>query len=429
MHDGREMVKICVFGGLLTAALAAQPGPATAPPASVSVEQAVQEALDHNIGLLAERYNVAVAQARIVQARLRPNPVLSYGLDYQDVFRRGFTVENSAGPPEWNTRVDFTIEGAHKRERRMEVAETAKSVAELNLLNSIRQLTFDVQSAFVDVMAARESVALARENLAALNAIVKVNTDRVRAGDLAEVELLRSQLAAEQFETAVRQAELRRETATLRLQYLMGRKEATGALGVTGNLRSEAAPVVLEEFRAQALRQRPDLMALQRDQARSVADIRLQIAQGKIDYSVGTMYHNQTGYSNGKAMGFFVSVPLPVFNRNQGEVERAKQEALQIQARIRALQNGVNNETEIAYRQYSTSKGLLDKIERTMLSQARKVRDITEYSYRRGEASLVEFLDAQRAYNDTVQSYNEARADYARSLYLVDSISGKSVNP
>jgi outer membrane protein, heavy metal efflux system len=278
-------------------------------------------------------------------------------------------------------------------------------------------------------MAARESVALARENLAALNAIVKVNTDRVRAGDLAEVELLRSQLAAEQFETAVRQAELRRETATLRLQYLMGRKEATGALGVTGNLRSEAAPVVLEEFRAQALRQRPDLMALQRDQARSVADIRLQIAQGKIDYSVGTMYHNQTGYSNGKAMGFFVSVPLPVFNRNQGEVERAKQEALQIQARIRALQNGVNNETEIAYRQYSTSKGLLDKIERTMLSQARKVRDITEYSYRRGEASLVEFLDAQRAYNDTVQSYNEARADYARSLYLVDSISGKSVNP
>ena len=81
------------------------------------------------------------------------------------------------------------------------------------------------------------------------------------------------------------------------------------------------------------------------------------------------------------------------------------------------------------YQQYATAKDLLESIERDLLNQARDVRQITEYSYRRGEASFVEFLDAQRAFNDTMQGYNEARAEYARSLYLIDSISGKAVNP
>ncbi len=128
-------------------------------------------------------------------------------------------------------------------------------------------------------------------------------------------------------------------------------------------------------------------------------------------------------------MGFFLSIPLPVFNRNQGEVERATQENNQLAARIRALQASINTEVQGAYDQYLNTRTLLETIERDMLQQAREVRQIMEYSYRRGEASLVEFLDAQRVFNDTMQSYNDARADYARSLYLLDSITGKAVNP
>jgi cobalt-zinc-cadmium efflux system outer membrane protein len=210
---------------------------------------------------------------------------------------------------------------------------------------------------------------------------------------------------------------------------LLGRKDSAEPLEVAGPLRRDAEPVQLDRVREQAFNLRPDLQALLKEHARSQSDIRLQIAQGKIDYTVSTLYHHQYGYSNGRAFGLQLTVPIPVFNRNQGEIERVRQEQRQIEARIRALQASIATEVENAYRQYSTARALLENIEKNMLGPAREVRQTMEYSYRRGEASLVEFLDAQRAYNETVQSYNEALAEYARSLYLIDSVSGGKVRP
>src|SRR5262249_53436950 len=161
---------------------------------------------------------------------------------------------------------------------------------------------------------------------------------------------------------------------------------------------------------------------------RSQADLRLQIAQGKVDYTVGAQYHRQFSNARGSSLGLFFSAPLPVFNKNQGEIERARREEMQIQARIRALQKDIGTEVQNAYQQYATAKDLLDSFEKNMLAEAREVRETTVYSYRRGEATFVELLDAQRAFNDTMQGYNEARGEYARSLYLIDSISGKAVN-
>ena len=396
---------------------------------SITLDQAVKEAIDKNLNLLAEKYNISIAGARIVQAGLRPNPVFTYGQDYQNVFGTGVTNENNAGPPEWNTRVDFVLERGGKRERRLEVAQAQKSVAEYQLLNTIRQLTLDVQSAFVDAQAARDSLALAQDNLKKLQDVVTVNEARVKSGDLAEVELMRTRLAAQQFDNSVRQAELRVRTSLTRLLLLMGRPANPEGLEVTGSLRQDRPAVALDQLRDTAIAHRPDLLALIRDQARSQADIRLQIAQGKSDFDFGTMYHNQYGYASGHTMGFFLSAPIPLWNRNQGEIERAKQEQEQLEARVRALQAEIGSEAQTAYEQYSTSRTLVDRIEQNMLAQALEVRDTTEYSYLRGEASFVEFLDAERALNDSVQSYNDARADYARNLFLLEAVSGQGVNP
>ena len=166
-----------------------------------------------------------------------------------------------------------------------------------------------------------------------------------------------------------------------------------------------------------------------RDQARSAAELRLQIAQGKVDYTIGAEYQRQQGnLREGNQFGLSFNVPLPVFNRNQGEIERAGQEQEQIAAKIRALEAEIRNEVQNAYQQYTTAHDLLQRIEQDMLEQAADVRQTMEYSYRRGQSSFVEFLDAQRAFNDTRQSYNEARAEYARSLYLLDAVSGKAVS-
>ena len=170
------------------------------------------------------------------------------------------------------------------------------------------------------------------------------------------------------------------------------------------------------------------MRGVQRDQARSLADLRLQVAQGKIDYTVGTEYRRQQGLAGrGNSLGVFFTTNIPVFNKNQGEIERANQEQRQIEARIRALTATIQTDVETAYLQYANALTALERLEATMLSKARDVRQITDFSYRRGEATLIELLDAQRAYNETIQSYNEARADFARSLYLMDSASGKAV--
>lgn len=411
-------VLLFAFAGVLAAQ--------SPPPDRVTITQAVQEAIDRNLGLLAERYNLSVAEAKIITARLRPNPVFTAGLDYLD-FMRNWVPGTNSGPTEWNARTDFVLERGGKRDARIAVAEGSRDVAKLNLLNTARGLALDVQNAFIDALQAKDSLALARENLAAFQGIVNVNQARVQAGDLSKVELVRTQVAALQFQSAVRQSESKLRIAANKLQLLMGRVTPSPAFDIQGDLRRDSRPLELPALQAQAVQMRPDVQALRRDQARSQAELRSQLAQGKVDYTVGTEYHRQFHNGNASSLGLFFQAPIPVFSRNQGEIERARQETRQAEARVRALEASVESDVRNAWLQYTTSRDLLYSIENGLLTQAKDVRDTMEYSYRRGEASLVEFLDAQRAFNDARQSYNDARADFARSVYTIESVAGAGV--
>jgi len=396
----------------------------------ITLEQALAEALEKNLSLLAERVNISIAEARLITARLRPNPVVSAGGDHLDLLGTGFNEINNAGPAEFNVRTDFTIERAGKRSSRIAVAQHALGVAELEFLNAVRGLRLEVQSAFVEALLARHRVELARQNLEALNRIVEVNQVRWRAGDVAEVELIRSRVAALQQANALRRAELDLRTVLIRLQTLMGRARPAPDFDVLGELRRETRVAPLEEWLKIALENRPDLLALRRAVQRSAAELQLELARSKPDLTLGSEYRRQQGLAGtGNMLGFFVEIPLPVFDRNQGEIARAREELRQAELRVRALEASIRAEVENAYRQWQSSRESLEQIETAMLAQAREVRDITEYAYRRGEASLLEFLDAQRAFNETMQAYYEARAEYARSLYLLESSAGAGGKP
>jgi len=413
------------FSGLLVMALCLQ-GQTAGP--RLTLEQVLNEALSRNLKLIAERFNITIGEARILQAGLKPNPVLSVGGNYLDVLGSGFDPgKSAAGPTEVNARVDYLLERGRKRQERIAVAEAAKAVSQLELLDSTRTLILDVQNGFTEVLLAKENLNLARASLEGFNRIVAVNRTRVESGDLARVELVRSEVAALQFRNQVRQSELRLRLAKNRLQTLMGRTAFAADFDVEGALRRDPLLLTQPEILRAALAARPDLDALRRDQARSQADVRLQIAQGKVDYSIGVGYNRQLRVGSGHrgdSLGVFFSLPLPMYNRNQGEIERARQELEQIQARIHGLEQEIAAEAANAFEQYSTAKTLLESIEADMLEQARRVLDVIGFSYRRGEAAFVELLDAQRTFNDTMQGLNEARAEYAKSLFLIDSISG-----
>jgi cobalt-zinc-cadmium efflux system outer membrane protein len=373
------------------------------------------------LSLLAERFNVTVAAAAVVTAGLRPNPVITVNAMRPD----RPLVDSGIAVDEGVVRTDYVFERGGKRERRVETATLAQSVAELQLLDTTRKLVLDVETAFADVQLAKLNLALARENLAALNGVVSINAERVRTGDLAAVELGRSRLAALQFQNDVEQQSSKLDVARSRLATLLGRASAAGALDVTGDLRRDPDPIDRAVLRARAFETRPDLRAARSDQARSVADLRLQLANGKVDYTLSGEYHRQSGGGlEGNNYGVYFSAPLPIFNRNQGEVARARVQEQQLEAKTRALEAGIQADLDQAFTEYTAARVVVQRIESDMLAQARDVRATLEYSYRRGEASLIEFLDAVRTFNDTTRSYNEARADYARSLYSLDAIAG-----
>lgn len=395
-------------------------------PGVVTVSQAVQEAIDKNLNLLAERYNISIADAQLVTARLRPNPRLVIDAINLDLLGTGFDEFNSAGPPEYAIRTEWIIERGGKRKRRIEVAENARKVAQWRLLNAARGLALEVRNVSVEALLAKENLVLAQENLRAFNQIVQVNKARVDAGDLAPVELRRTHLATLQLRKNALQAQMKLQVANERLQLLMGHAAPAADFDIIDEPRRDPPPASLGELERLAFNLRPDLHALRCDHTRSQSEIRLQFAQAKVDYTVGAGYLRQHGIAGkGNSLLFVFSVPLPIFNRNQGEIERARLEQRQIEARISALESEIRNEARMAWRQYETARTLLTYIETEMLEQVSQVLDTMEFSYKRGEASFVDFLDARRACNDTRQSYNEARAEYARSLFLIDATIGR----
>ena len=395
----------------------------------VSLEQAVQQALAKNLDLAAEKMNIPVAQAREITARLRPNPVLTVSGQTLNILGATYSPNTPLGPNQFNIHTDFPFERGHKREERIALAKEEKSLVELGVREVMRQVIAGVQSAFVDVQQAKESLQLARENLKSLEGVVAINEVRLQAGDLARVELDRSRVAALQYRAAVQQAQLQLDQAKSQLQQLMGLRPPPPDFDVTGEIRRDRVIDTPEAISRLALTRRPDFLADRQSQVRSRADLRLQLANGKVDYSIGTEYTHQNAWGiSGSSAGVYFSMPLRIFNKNQGEIARAQREIGLAGARSEALEFAIQAEVGKAYRQYAVLGQLLGSVETEMLAKASSVRDTTEYSYRRGEATLVEFLDAQRAFNDARQTFNDVRANYARSLYLIDTVSGATVS-
>lgn len=404
------------------AALLAQPAPLT-------LEQATREALAQNLDLAAQRYNIPIAEAREITAGLRPNPVLTVNGQTLNFFGALYSSDSPLGPNQYNSHVDYTLERGHKREERIAVARQEKSLAELGVREMMRQVIFSVQCAFVDVQQAAENRKLAEENLQKLESVVAINETRLKAGDLALVELERSRLAAMQLQAAVQQSQLQLDQAKAQLQLIIGRKHADPAFAIAGDFRREPLLPTQDELASAALTRRPDYLAARQAEDRSRADLRLQQANAKPDLTIGAEYSYQHAFGiGGSSVGVSLSVPLPFFNKNQGEILRARREIAQGAVRTDGLRIAIQSEVDKAFRQYTVSQQLLRSVETGILAKARSVRDTTEYSYRRGEASLIEFLDAQRAFNDAVQTYIDARASYARSLFLLDSVTGSAVS-
>jgi RND family efflux transporter MFP subunit len=323
-------MRTCVFAAVVVASPAAAQ--------SLTIAQAVDEAVQHNLSLLAERANLSIADAQMITARLRPNPVFSFSADHLDWLGTGFDATNNGGPPEIAWRVDVPLERGGKRDARIGLASVVKSAAEAQLADAIRTLRQDATLACVDVIAAQATRALVSDNLRTFEDLARVNRARVTAGSIAPFESTRSDVAMLQFRATVVRADLDLAAATARLRVLLGRAPGD-PVTIADTLASASVerPPDLTRLQDLARQSRPDLHALRFAEARTIADLRLQEALGRIDYTVGAEYRRQQGIAGrGNSVGVFFSAPLPVANRNQGEIARAGAERAQVDRQIAA---------------------------------------------------------------------------------------------
>ena len=324
------------------------------------------------------------------------------------------------------------LERSQKRELRTAVADQARQVAEAQFAESVRRLRIDVTLAAVDVLEARAKLALANDNLQALDRLLQLNERRFASGAIPQLELSRSRVAALQYRGSVRTAELALAQARLKLLPLLGRRPGDEPVDIDDDLRlapstTEPDPAVLQ---GTARTDRPDLIAARREQAHTQADLKLQVAEAKVDYTVGAEYRRQQGVNGrGNLLGLFVSVPLPIFNRNQGEIARASAETGKAALTLTALETDVAGEVASALTDFESARAQLIEIERDLLQPTADARSGTTYMYQAGATSLLDVLDAQRAYNDTMDTYYSAQAAYRRAQVRLALVVGRESLP
>jgi len=284
--------------------------------------------------------------------------------------------------------------------------------------------------ASIDVLEAKARLHLAEDNLQALERLVQLNERRLTSGAIPPLEVSRSRVAMLQYRGNVRSAQLALTQARLKLLPLVGSKpddalvDIDDRLGLTPPIDRPDLAALQQAARAS----RPDVLAAQREQARTQADLRLQIAQGKVDYALGAEYRRQQGVNGrGNLLGLFFSAPLPIFNRNQGEIARAEAECDKATRSLAALETDLAGEVASAYEEFDASRLMLIDIERDLLAPTTDARAGTTYMYQAGATSLLDVLDAQRAYNDTMDTYYSAQAAYRRAQARLALVVGQEM--
>lgn len=383
-------------------------------PVRITLDDAIQMALAHNHALLAARTTIQQSEAEETTANLRPNPVFFADWDYLPLFAP--SAQNTTylhQSTEADMGLSYLLERGGKRQHRLEAAKDVTAVTRSEVADSERGLSFQVASQFVSVQLAESTLDLAQQDLKSFQNTVDISQDRYKAGDISEDDFLKIKLQLLQFQTDASQALLAKVQALSDLRQLLGYESVSADYDVAGTLDYEPVHGNLEDFQARALATRPDLRAAQQGITAANSQYTLQKAIGKQDL---TLQGNYTHVNGINGASFYASIPLPVFNRNQGEIARARFAITQAQEQEKATDGQVLTDVEDAWEGLRTNDQIIQIYRSGYLDDAKQDRDISEYAYRRGAASLLDFLDAERSYRAAQLAYRQALASYTLAV-------------
>jgi cobalt-zinc-cadmium efflux system outer membrane protein len=371
------------------------------------------------------------SKASEITAYLRPNPQASLTLD-----QIGNTTQGSAfSSANLVTTVSYLHERRHKRELRRESAQRATGIAVSSQADLERGLVAMLRMAFVQTLQEKAVFALAKENLAYYDHVLNVNRERYKAGGIAQVDLDRLELQRVQYESDLQTAEESLETAKIQLLTLLNDRTPVDQFDVTGpfDFSDQIAP--LEEIRKAALDTRPDLRAALQSVDKARTDHQLAVANGAVDPTItidaGFPSISQTFQSYNPPLkeyvGIGVSIPLRIFDRNQGEKLRTELDITRNEQLLEAARAQVFSDVDSSYASMESNILLLKPYRDKYLQQAVRVRDTISFSYEHGAASLLDFLSAQADYRGVQVSYLNLVAAYLEAANQLNQAVGREV--
>jgi len=279
--------------------------------------------------------------------------------------------------------------------------------------DSERQLIFNVSQQFIDVLLAESTLEFAQQDLDSFQKTVDIGKERFRVGDLSEGDFLKIKLQLLQFQTDVSAAKLAKLQSLAALRQLLGFESVPDDYDVQGSLDYQPVRANLNELKSLAAINRPDLRAAQQAVTAAESQLALQQANGKMDITGTFNYTHTAGLSTG---AFYYNMPLPIFNRNQGEIARARSAITQAQQQASETTQQVSPDVVQAYANLHTNDEIIQLYQGGYVDQAKQSRDISEYAYRKGAASLLDYLDAERTYRANQLAYRQALANYMLAL-------------
>ncbi len=395
------------------------------PVVRIDLDQAIRLALEHNPALKAARTQIEQSRAQEITAGIRPNPVLATDYNFLPIFSPSnfsLPVQQNPLPEEFDAGLSFTFERGRKRPARLGAARDQTRVVESQVSDAERVLTLNVAQQFIGVLLAKSNRDFARENLKSFQETLNLSEERFKAGDISKNDLLKIQLQLLQFQTDVSSAELALVQALASLRQLLGYDAVPVDYDVAGELAYQPLRLNREDLQVLALRTRPDLQAAERAVTAAQSSYQLARANGKRDLTTSFTFTHITSVN---AADFGLNIEIPLFNRNQGEIARTQVAITQAQENAKGVEQTALTEVSNAYEGFSTN----DKVVQIFLSgyrqQAKDSRELSEFAYRHGAASLLDYLDAERSYRATELAYRQALANTMLSLEQLREAVGK----
>src|SRR6202140_2020128 len=385
----------------------------------------------NNPTLLADKVSIDESKAQQITAYLRPNPQLTLSADGTQIAPYKGVWAPFRGTYETPT-ISYLHERQRKRELRLESTQKGTLIAESEHADLERTLLFSLRGAFVSTLQAKAVLQLAKDNLAYYDRVLDISRTRFDAGDIAQIEFDRLELQRVQYESDLQAAEESLENAKIQLLTLLNDRTRIEQFDVTGPFDFSDQLIPRDEFRKIALDTRPDLKAAVQAIDKAQTDHKLAIANGSTDPMFGAWYTHNSSNNNPfgiNTLGVSVSIPLRIFDRNQGEKLRTQLDITRNERLRDAAEATVLSDVDSSYATLESDLILLRPYKAKYLQQSVRVRDTIFFSYQHGGASLLDFLNVQAEYRTVQLAYVNLVGSYLSAASELNLAVGREVIP